>query len=112
SDGLIRRKVVSLTASSRLGGAERSLLHMLTSLRATAPEASLTLITAEQRPLLSRADALGVRTFVVPMAPVLIRIGESHLPAGGGWNTWLSLARQISPGLPALAGYLLRLRRV
>jgi glycosyltransferase involved in cell wall biosynthesis len=110
-DGLMRMKVVYLNAAASLGGAERSLLHMLTSLRATAPETSLTLITAEQGPLLLRAEALGVRTMVVPMAPVLIRIGESHLPAGGGWNTWLSLARQIGPGLPALAGYLLRLRR-
>src|SRR5262245_2353697 len=109
-DGLMRMKVVYLNAAASLGGAERSLLHMLTSLRASAPETSLTLITAEEGPLLSRAEALGVRTLVVPMAPVLIRIGESHLPAGGGWNTWLTLGRQVSPGLPALAGYLMRLR--
>jgi glycosyltransferase involved in cell wall biosynthesis len=103
-------KVAYLNAAASLGGAERSLLHMLTSLRANAPETSLTLITAEDGPLLPRAQALGVRTLVVPMAPALIRIGESHLPAGGGWNTWLTLSRQIAPGLPALAGYLMRLR--
>lgn len=108
----MRMKVVYLNAAASLGGAERSLLHMLTSLRANAPETSLTLITAEKGPLLARAEALGVRTLVVPMAPVLIRIGESHLPAGSGWNTWLTLGRQVSPGLPALAGYVMRLRRM
>jgi glycosyltransferase involved in cell wall biosynthesis len=108
----MRMKVAYLNAAASLGGAERSLLHMLTSLRSNAPETSLTLITAEEGPLLSRAEALGVRTIVVPMAPVLIRIGESHLPAGGGWNKWLTLGRQVGPGLPALAGYLARLRGV
>src|SRR5687768_12552354 len=80
-DGLMRMKVVYLNAAASLGGAERSLLHMLTSLRATAPETSLTLITAEQGPLLLRAEALGVRTMVVPMAPVdrkSTRLNSSH----------------------------------
>jgi glycosyltransferase involved in cell wall biosynthesis len=104
-------KVAYLNAAASLGGAERSLLHMLTSLRANAPETSLTLITPEEGPLLSRAAALGVRTVVVPMGPALMQIGESHLPAGTGWNTWITLSRQIAPGLPALGGYLWRLRR-
>jgi len=40
----MRMKVAYLNAAASLGGAERSLLHMLTSLRGNAPETSLTQI--------------------------------------------------------------------
>jgi glycosyltransferase involved in cell wall biosynthesis len=101
-------RIAFLNVAADLGGAERMLLHLLSSLRAAAPAYELHLVTPGDGPLLARAAGLGVRTRVVPMPGALGRVGESHHRSRRG--AWWGLARQAA-ALPAAARYAVTLRR-
>ncbi|HEY0407688.1 MAG TPA: hypothetical protein VGC89_18280, partial [Pyrinomonadaceae bacterium] len=70
-------KIVYLNPSGQLGGAEMSLLDMLASLRAAAPDWSLRLVVSEDGPLAERAASLGVETIVLPFPNALARLGDA-----------------------------------
>lgn len=68
-----------LNPSGQLGGAERSLLDILASLRAAVPAWSLGLITSSAGPLTENAAQLGVTVRVVEFPPSLARLGDAAL---------------------------------
>ncbi len=108
--GLVR--IVYLSPSGKLGGAERSLLDVLASLRAARPDWSLHLITAGDGPLAFRAAALGVASTLVPFPESLARLGDAGAggPAGDRIGC-LALLRKCSSAAPAVAPYTVRLFR-
>jgi len=96
-------RIVFLSASGQLGGAERVLLDLLASLRAAKPGWSLHVVVAGEGPLAGAALELGavVHAFAFPTG--LRRAGD----AGG--SGVLLLRRLIAAG-PAGARWLTRLR--
>jgi glycosyltransferase involved in cell wall biosynthesis len=74
-------KVLYLNPSGSLGGAERSLLDMIASLRAARPDWQLALIAGEDGALVRRAQALGATATVLPIPQSLARLGDAG--AGG-----------------------------
>jgi glycosyltransferase involved in cell wall biosynthesis len=103
-------RVMYLSAAGELGGAERSLLDILASIRQAQPSWALHLLTAAHGPLAALAAGLGVTTEEVPFDAALARVGEFGAGlatrAGYGRFAW-SLARAALPA----ASYLRRLRR-
>lgn len=72
-------RVLYLNPSGQLGGAERSLLDILASLRAAFPDWSLGLISSSTGPLVEAAESLGVQVRVVTFPPTLARLGDAAL---------------------------------
>jgi glycosyltransferase involved in cell wall biosynthesis len=104
-------KVVFLSACSELGGAEQSLLCLLKGLRKLKPAWQIHLISTRTGPLIEAANRAGVETTVTPLPRGLAEMGDAAL---NGSNTFssprIALALNILRSIPALAGYLLRLR--
>jgi glycosyltransferase involved in cell wall biosynthesis len=92
-----------LSASAELGGAERSLLDILVSMRRAHPLWPLHLVAATDGPLVSRASMIGVTAEVIDFGPALSRAGES----GGLVTRACDLARAAAPAV----SYVSRLRR-
>ena len=67
-------RVLFLNPIARIGGAEQSLLDLLSCLRDSA---TVGLLTLEDGPLVARAKDLGVRTTVVPLPGELMRLGDA-----------------------------------
>src|SRR5438309_2205992 len=82
-----RMRVMYLSAAGELGGAERSLLDILASIRQAQPSWALHLLTAVHGPLAARAAELGVTTEEVPFDAALSRVGEF----GAGLSTLAGL---------------------
>jgi glycosyltransferase involved in cell wall biosynthesis len=101
-------RVMYLSAAGELGGAERSLLDILASIRQAQPSWALHLVTAADGPLAARAAELGVTTEEVPFDAALSRVGEfgTGLARAGYLEFVWSLA---CAALPA-AAYVPRLR--
>jgi len=97
-------RVAFLSASGRIGGAERALLDLMASLRAAEPRWQLHLVVLAAGPLAERARELGVTVHPLPLPAALERTGD----AGGGSRAAL-LARLLGAA-PAGAGWLRRLR--
>lgn len=93
-----------MNAGGQLGGAERSLLDMMVSLRQARPSWVLELLTGADGPLLQRVRELGIATRVLPLPPPLARLGESG--TGGLALIWHLL---LTAG--AAVGYTRLLRR-
>jgi len=104
--------IVYLNPIGEIGGAEASLLHLLSVLRTTQPLWNLSLLAGAEGPLLSRAAALGVEARAIPLPASLRRLGDSGLGATQGPSVRRSafLTNLISGGIDA-AAYLTRLRR-
>ncbi|HEX8245792.1 MAG TPA: glycosyltransferase, partial [Longimicrobium sp.] len=96
-------RVAFLSASGRIGGAERALLDLLASLRVAEPEWDLHLILAGEGPLGGEAAALGVTLHPLPMPARVEALGD----AGG--SRMALLPRLFAAG-PAGALWLRRLR--
>ena len=92
-------RIVYLSASGQLGGAERCLLDVLQSVRQEEPGWSLTLVASRQGPLLSHAAALGVETRVLQMPERIARLGDATTPGRGR-----RLVGVMIRGLGALTG--------
>lgn len=105
--------ILYLSACAQLGGAEKSLLDVLASMRAAKPDWPLHLIVSEDGPLVSRSIALGVATTVVPLPSSLARLGDSAVggPAGHQRSRW-SLGMELLWATPAALGYVRRLLKV
>jgi glycosyltransferase involved in cell wall biosynthesis len=70
-------RVVYLNPCGQIGGAEASLLDLLTSVRESEPEWELWLLLGEDGPLAARARDLGVRVSIAPFPAALARLGDS-----------------------------------
>ena len=105
-------RIVYLSPSGQLGGAEISLLDMLASLRLAEPDWSLHLVVSEEGPLVSRAEALGVETSVLPFPASLARLGDAGAggPAGSQQSRF-ALVGGLLLASPAVILYVRRLRQ-
>lgn len=105
--------VVCVTTSAAFGGAETSLLTMLTALRALEPSWRITVVTPGPGPLARRCRDLRFDVAELPFPPALALLGESGAVEargtvpGGLRFAWQALAAAVS-----LPGYLRRLRAV
>lgn len=82
-------KIVYLSPSGQLGGAELSLLDILASMRAAMPECSLHVIAGSDGPLVARVNENGVSTTILPFPNALARLGD----AGSGGTAGAQLSR-------------------
>ena len=104
-------RVVYLSPSAQLGGAELSLLDVMACMRARAPQSSLTLIAGDEGPLIDRAARLGVDTVTLPFPRAVAQIGD----AGAGGNAGAQVGRgaltaRLLLAAPGVASYVSRLR--
>src|SRR6185295_2860759 len=95
--------------AGQLGGAETSLLAILSSVRHAEPSWPLHLVMTAEGPLKGAAAALGVTTTVVPFPSSLAELGEhgARGAAAGYFRLGARLVR-ASAGVPA---YVAQLRR-
>lgn len=96
-------KIAFLAASGRMGGAERSLLDLIASLRAAEPGWGLHLVVPGDGPLAAAAEALGAVVHPLPFPRALGRTGD----AGG---SPVALAARLIAAGPAGTQWLARLR--
>lgn len=106
-------KIVYLSPSAQLGGAERLLIDLLASLKKAEPSWSLHLIISGQGPLVDEATTIQVPTTVVPFPAALSAIGDAGAggPAGDQLSR-LGILRKLIQAGPAVASYVRRLRRI
>jgi glycosyltransferase involved in cell wall biosynthesis len=81
-------RVLYLCVSADMGGAERSLFDIMSSIRRAEPAWALHLVTAADGPLLDLATSLGVTTTVCPLPPAIERLGEA---GGSAWRLGVGL---------------------
>jgi glycosyltransferase involved in cell wall biosynthesis len=101
-------KIVYLSPSGRLGGAEALLLDLVASIRKARPGWDLDLILPEDGIVAHRAAALGAGVHVLPMPRAISRLGDSGM--GRRWRK-LFLAWRILMAVPAGLMYRRTLRR-
>ena len=99
-------RLVCLTTSGALGGAETSLLTLLGALRTIEPGWQVTVIAPAEGPLLERCRAEGIGAVMVPYPAAIAATGE---PATAGAR--LSAAFRLMRTSAAMWPYLRRLRR-
>lgn len=93
-------RILYLSQSSQLGGAERSLLDFLASLRLNQPEWSLHLVVPNAGPLVAEAETLKVSTSIVKLPAALGRLGDSG--AGGNSGRQVGTAELLARTVRAL----------
>lgn len=76
-------RVAYLNPVAALGGAERSLLDLISSLLEARPDFRPCLVCGEEGPLTAAARALGAEVALVPLPRALARLGDSGLVEGG-----------------------------
>jgi glycosyltransferase involved in cell wall biosynthesis len=82
-------RVLFLSVSGALGGAERVLLELVAALRSLHPEWTLGVVCLEAGPLVTKLEALGADVRVLPLPPRFAAVGESGRSTG---RTLLDLA--------------------
>jgi glycosyltransferase involved in cell wall biosynthesis len=105
-------KIVYLNPSGQMGGAERSLLDFMASLRAAEPRVALELIAGADGAFLDQARALGVAAHALPYPRALARLGDASISGGGGGSKsrLLGTLGRASLSTPSIALYTRRLR--
>jgi glycosyltransferase involved in cell wall biosynthesis len=101
-------RVMYLSASGQLGGAEMILLDILASIRETEPTWPLHLLVAAEGPLADRASSLGVSTSTLAFPRSIARLGERGAVNAGRRS---GFAAQVALAAPPIAAYIGRLRR-
>src|SRR2546428_7700538 len=93
-------RVMYFNPTGQLGGAETSLLAILSSVRHAEPSWPLHLVMAGDGPLRAAASVLGVATTVLPFPPALAKLGEhgAHAETGGYLRLAAPLGRAASRG--------------
>ena len=76
-----------LSIGAEMGGAERCLFDILSSIRGAQPDWPLHLLAAADGPLVALAAGIGVTTEVLPLPQMIARLGES----GAGGRAGLSV---------------------
>ena len=102
-------RVLYLSPVGTLGGAERSLLDVLESVKAAKPEWSLAVIAGGEGPLVARTTAAGVSVDVISLPKSLASLGDSGVVGTGLRRVWFPI-RCLRAGFDSLA-YIVRLRR-
>jgi glycosyltransferase involved in cell wall biosynthesis len=99
-------RILYLNQSSRLGGTETCLLELARALARFRPEWELHALVGEEGPLISRLEAIGVRTVVVPMPPGLAQTGDSVIRFNKGLGRWVEVARTLTRAALSRPAYL------
>ncbi|MDE3126732.1 MAG: glycosyltransferase [Gemmatimonadota bacterium] len=102
-------RIVYLSGSGQLGGAERCLLDVMQSVHQHEPSWELTLIASRDGPLLDATRGLGIDAAVEPIPGRLAGLGDST--AGGHAGRLAGLAVRAAGALPGAWAYRSRLRR-
>ena len=105
-------KILYLNPTGGFGGAERSLLDVIASLKIAEPDWTLALVAGGDGPLVERAREMGVATTVVALPDSLERIGDAGAggPAGSQL-TRLAMVRAMAGAACAVPRYTRRLGR-
>ena len=105
-------RLLYLTPTASMGGAERVLLDLLGLVRRAKPSWPVGLIVGNDGQLADDARRLGVRTIVLPFPRELARLGDARLAAADTEpSAWASfIGRAVGGSFPILA-YVRRLRR-
>jgi glycosyltransferase involved in cell wall biosynthesis len=103
-------RLVCLTTSGALGGAETSLLTLLGALRTIEPGWQLTVVAPAEGPLLERCRAEGIGAVMVPYPAAMAATGEPSA-ADAPHHVRLSAAIRLMRTSVAVWPYLRRLRR-
>lgn len=105
------KSLVCVTTSAAFGGAETSLVTMLTALRTLEPDWRITVVTPGQGPLAERCRALRLDVVELPFPSSLAQLGETAaVGARSAVAARLQFARQGLAVAAALPGYLRKLR--
>jgi len=106
-------KILYLSQSGVLGGAERVILDLAAVLRTIRPTWKLALIAPAAGALEETARALGIATTILPFPTSLARLGDASVADSGGRSgrAWWRLTASLGASSPALVCYLRRLRR-
>ena len=102
-------RIVYLSGSARLGGAERCLLDVMETVRAERPAWSLSLVATSSGPLVEDARARGFSVDVVPFPPDLALLGDSR--ARGNQRRLLAVGVRAVGAVGSIARYRNALRR-
>lgn len=106
------QRLVCLTTSSAFGGAETSLLTLLTALRALEPSWEISVITPSPGPLVERCRDLGMTAIELPYPPALSALGESGATGATRRSTnQATLAGHAVQAVFTLPRYVTALRR-
>jgi glycosyltransferase involved in cell wall biosynthesis len=104
-------RVLYLSATGILGGAERVLLNVMTAVRRRNAGFRPSLLALGDGPLPERARAAGIPTTVLPLPPRLSALGDSQLSGTGRVGRWVRVLAGLLRAAPAMCGYLRRLAR-
>ncbi|MFN7983304.1 MAG: glycosyltransferase family 4 protein [Vicinamibacterales bacterium] len=102
-------RLLYLTPTAAMGGAERVLLDLLTQLRRVRPDWPIRLIIGNDGPLAADAERLGIDTVCLPFPRDFARLGDAGLTSPG---TWMQFARYAVRGSVTTVRYLRTLRRM
>ena len=106
-------KILFLSQSGAIGGAERVILDAIATICTIQPRWEVSLIAPVTGALTDRAQELGVATRIVAFTRVLAGLGDTRLVHGDQvslLDRWRAIGRLVFSS-PAIAGYLRRLRR-
>src|SRR5216117_1928890 len=105
-------RIVFLNPTAQIGGAERSLLDMMSSLRQAQPSWQLHLVSGDNGPLLDACADLSIPAFAVPLPSQLACLGDAGAggPAGQEISKAVLLTHLALASIPA-ARYARALRR-
>jgi glycosyltransferase involved in cell wall biosynthesis len=92
-------RIVFLNPTGQIGGAERSLLDVMFSLRQAQPSWRIDLVAAEPGPLVKASHQMGISVHVLPLPRKLARLGD----AGAGGPAGEELSRAAVLGRLGLA---------
>lgn len=104
-------RLLYLSPTAALGGAERVLLDLLANVRQVQPTWPVSLLVGNDGPLVAGARELGVETIVLPYPAELARLGDATLTRSGGPRVWMPFAWRFTRAAVASIGYLQRFRR-
>jgi glycosyltransferase involved in cell wall biosynthesis len=103
-------RVLFVNPAGILGGAERSLLDLIVSLRASRPSLDPRLLLLADGPLVRQVEEIGVPVRVLSMPAALGDLGDSVLGARGGAPAALDLLSSVAGAGLRLPGFVRRLR--
>ena len=100
-------RLLYLSPTAAMGGAERVLLDLLTMVREARPSWTIGLISGNDGPLVDDARALGVTTTTLPFPRDFARLGDAGLVTPA---TWARFARHAVGGSLSTLRYVQQLR--
>lgn len=105
-----RVRIVYLSGTGQLGGAERCLLDVMQSVHHAQPSWALTLVASREGPLVEAARALGLSTVVVAIPDRVAGLGDAG--THGHLARLMGLAARVLGAVPGVVAYRGQLRTV